>query len=340
MKKFLVFCFISVLFVSCSSNSESGGGDIILDPVFTVQTKSITSVGHISANAFGVISPSFVSSTSSYGICYGLTPNPTIVGNSVAGTNINPTTGGFSCLLSSLTQNTTYYARAYATNSEGTFYGIDYIFTTLNQLFVNGSALIDVDGNNYQTVVINGKQWMKGNLNVSKYRNGDIIPEVTDMTQWDAITTGAWCYYKNDTANGTIYGKLYNWYAINDPRGLAPLGWHIPTEPEWKSLTDFLGGPTLAGMKLRDIGDLWSTSSVMATNQAGFSALPAGYGYLTYNYTPADQVFNSLGDVAFWWSATSTSTNTAYSLNVNLNNSVTRSAILKKTALSVRCVKN
>lgn len=339
MKKILIFCLVSVLFVSCATDSETGG-EVITEPVFSVQTKSVTSIGHESANVFGVISPSFVTSTSAYGICYGLTPNPTIEGSLSIGSGINPATGGFSCNLMSLANNTNYYVRAYGTTSEGTFYGDQLIFSTLNKLYSNGSAVIDVDGNTYQSIVINGKQWMKENLNVSKYRNGDVIPEVTDMVEWDALTTGAWCYFENTTENGTTYGKLYNWYAINDPRGLAPTGWHIPSDAEWTSLTNFLGGTSVAGIKMRDLGDLWSTSAVLATNQAGFSALPAGYGYLTQTYEPVDQPFNSLGDVAFWWSATASNPSTAYSLNVNLNNSVTRGSILKKTALSVRCVKN
>ena len=338
MKKILIFAFVSALFISCSSNSESGG-EIIVEPVFSAQTKSVASIGHESANVFGVISPSFVSATSAYGICYGLNPNPTIEGSFVAGANVNPATGGFSCQLTSLAHNTNYYVRAFGTASNGTKYGEQLVFTTLSQLYVNGGALIDADGNNYTTVVINGKQWMQGNLNVTKYRNGDIIPEVTDIADWDALTTGAWCYYENDTANGPVYGKLYNWYAINDPRGLAPTGWHIPSDAEWTSLTDFLGGTSAAGIKMRDIGDLWSDSAVLGTNQAGFSALPGGYGYLTHTYTAADQPFSSLGDVAFWWSATSSNANTAYSLNVNLNNAVTRGSILKKAALSVRCVR-
>ena len=181
---------------------------------------------------------------------------------------------------------------------------------------------------------------MKENLNVSKYKNGDIIPEVTDTTQWDDLTTGAWCYYANDTANGTTYGKLYNWYAVNDPRGLAPAGWHIPTDQEWTSLTTFLGGTSEAGSKMRGLGAQWSTTAAAATNQSGFSALPAGYSYLTLTYTPAGQSFKSLGEVAYWWSATSSNTNTAYSVNVSLTNLVTRSAIRNKTAISVRCVKN
>lgn len=338
MKKILIFCLVSVLFVRCASDSETGG-EVIIDPVFSVQTKSVASIGHESANVFGAISPSFIAATSEYGICYGLTPNPTIEGSFTVGEGINPLTGGFSCNLS-LEPLRNYYVRAYGTTSEGTFYGNELSFSTLNRLYINGSVVIDVDGNNYQSIVINGKQWMKENLNVSKYRNGDDIPEVTDMVEWDALTTGAWCYYENVTENGTTYGKLYNWYAINDPRGLAPTGWHIPSDTEWTSLTTFLGGTSNAGIKMRDLGDTWSTSAVLATNQAGFSALPAGYGYLTYSYDPVDEPFNSLGDVAFWWSATASNPTTAYSLNVNLNNSVTRGSILKKTALSVRCVRN
>jgi uncharacterized protein (TIGR02145 family) len=339
MKKILIFCLVSVLFVSCAADSETGG-EVITEPVFTVQTKSVASIGHESANVFGLISPAFVSASSAYGICYGLTPNPTIEGLTAVGSEIDPLTGGFSCNLMSLTPLRNYYVRAYATTSEGTFYGDQLNFSTLRKLYINGSTVIDIDGNNYQSVIISGKQWMKGNLNVSKYRNGDVIPEVTDIAEWDALTTGAWCYFENITENGTVYGKLYNWYAINDPRGLAPTGWHIPSDAEWTSLTNFLGGTTAAGIKMRDLGDTWSTSAVLATNQAGFSALPGGYAYLTNNYNPVDQPFNSMGEVAFWWSATASNPSTAYSLNVNLNNSVTRGSILKKTALSVRCVKN
>jgi uncharacterized protein (TIGR02145 family) len=92
---------------------------------------------------------------------------------------------------------------------------------------------------------------MQSNLNVSHYRNGDVIPQVTDPTAWSSLTTGAWCYYNNDTANGTVYGKLYNWYAVNDPRGLSPQGWHVPTDAEWTNLTSCLGGESLAGGKMK-----------------------------------------------------------------------------------------
>jgi hypothetical protein len=92
------------------------------------------------------------------------------------------------------------------------------------------------------TIVIGTQQWQAKNLDVAFYRNGDPIPQVTDATAWASLTTGAWCYYNNDSTQGNKYGKLYNWYAVNDPRGLAPQGWHIPSDTEWTILETTLDG--------------------------------------------------------------------------------------------------
>ena len=105
----------------------------------------------------------------------------------------------------------------------------------------------DVDGNKYTFVQIGQQVWMDKNLDVETYRNGDVIPQVTDSKEWAALKTGAWCYHSNNKANGVIYGKLYNWYAVNDQRGLAPKGWHIPSKAEWTTITTFLGGEDVAG---------------------------------------------------------------------------------------------
>lgn len=112
-----------------------------------------------------------------------------------------------------------------------------------------------------QTVTIGKQVWTSKNLNVETYRNGDIIPQVQDQNAWANLTTGAWCYYDNDISNGTKYGKIYNWYAINDPRGLASKGYHIPTNAEWSVLVDFLGGKAVAGVRMKGTSGWNSTVS-------------------------------------------------------------------------------
>jgi uncharacterized protein (TIGR02145 family) len=111
-----------------------------------------------------------------------------------------------------------------------------------------------IDENCIPSVTICNQVWMLKNLVVTTYRDGTPIPEVTDPTEWDLLTTGAWCYYNNDPANGTVYGKLYNWYAVTDPRGLPPNGWHIPTDEEWVTLETCLGGVSVAGGKMKEMG--------------------------------------------------------------------------------------
>jgi len=164
----------------------------------------------------------------------------------------------------------------------------------------NTTTVSDIDGNVYQTVTICNKTWTKSNLNVSHYRNGDLIPQVTNTAEWDNLTTGAWCYYRNNNANGAIYGKLYNWYAVNDPRGLAPEGWHIPSQVEWTSIINCLGGgnPGGAGGKMKEAGyDHWVFPNAGATNSSGFTALP---GDLRTNLGFAN---NGDGTSGNWWSS-------------------------------------
>jgi uncharacterized protein (TIGR02145 family) len=182
-------------------------------------------------------------------------------------------------------------------------------------------------------IVIGTQQWMTQNLDVTTYRNGDIIPQVTDPSAWAALTTGAWCYYNNDPANGAIYGKLYNWYAVNDPRGLAPAGWHVPTNAEWTTLSNFLGGTEVAGGKMKTTGtSRWLSPNEGATNESGFAGLPGG---LRYNAS-----FTDVGYGGKWWSATGVTT-TAYSGALYYFASFIRNYDYDKTSgLSVRCVRD
>jgi uncharacterized protein (TIGR02145 family) len=203
------------------------------------------------------------------------------------------------------------------------------------QNYINTLPVTDIDGNTYLPVTICNQTWTKKNLNVSHYRNGDEIPQVTDPTQWANLTTGAWCYYDNDALNGLVYGKLYNWYAVNDPRGLAPQGWHIPTNIEWTTLSTCLGGEAIAGGKMKEIGSShWSVPNIGATNESGFMALPGGY---RYNYgAPYSIGFNS-----YWWSSTEFDSTNSWLRAINYNNIyLSAGNHLKQFGFSVRCVKN
>ncbi len=196
------------------------------------------------------------------------------------------------------------------------------------------------------TVTADTQIWATMNLNVDHYRNGDSIPEVRDSVQWSKLTSGAWCYYKNDPANGQEYGKLYNWYAVNDNRGLATLGWHIPTDAEWKTLEIFLGmGQILAdnrafrgnaeGGKLKETGTShWIFPNTGATNEIGFYALPGGYRYF-------DGRDYAIGDYGSWWSASEFNTADAWNRYLYFSYStIGRFHNDKSIGFSVRCVKD
>jgi len=153
-----------------------------------------------------------------------------------------------------------------------------------------------------ENVTIGTQTWSKCNLNVTTYRNGDIIPEITDPDLWKNTRDGAWCYYNNDPANGAIYGKLYNWYAVNDPRGLAPTGYHIPTETDFSNLITYLGGQLLSGGKLKQTGICyWNSPNEFSNNQSLFTALPGG---IRGSDPFGDAGFYDIGNVAIFWSST------------------------------------
>ena len=183
-------------------------------------------------------------------------------------------------------------------------------------------------------VTIGTQVWATINLDVVTYRNGDIIPQVTDAAAWAGLTTGAWCYYNNDAANGAIYGKLYNWYAVNDTRGLAPTGWHVPTDAEWTTLTTTLGGESVAGGKLKSVGATrWTTPNTSATNESGFSGLPGGY-------RSNSGAFYAIGTSGNWWSFTEYNTN-AWSRTLNYSDGiVNRYGKFKTCGFSVRCLRD
>lgn len=196
------------------------------------------------------------------------------------------------------------------------------------------TIVTDVDGNKYTFVQIGQQVWMDKNLEVETYRNGDVIPQVTDAKEWAALKTGAWCYHSNNKANGVIYGKLYNWYAVNDPRGLAPKGWHIPSKAEWTTITTFLGGENVAGGKMKATGlSLWNSPNFGATNESGFSGLP---GNTRYNNIG---IFGDLGGFGIWWSAEEGWYNVLQSNNEQLRTAFADNKN-RESGYSVRCLKD
>lgn len=356
MKKLILLLAITTLLSSCSKDENSNSSNTGL--IQQVNVVNVNNILFTSALCNGKIG--YNTGTLHAGICYSTTSNPTILGLHTDEILAAGTTT-FTSALQTLQTNTLYYIRPYVIDGGNTIYGPQTTFKTLAIVATLGGGVQDIDGESYSSVMINGKEWMSKNLNVSKYTDGTVIPQVTDITQWNTLTTGAWCYYENDTANGPVYGKLYNWYAVagiydsnslSNPslrKKIAPIGWHIPSKTEWSSLSVFLGGDIVSGSKLKDnMTSLWDANSNFSSNQAGFDALPSGTGYLNYhsqsNNPTLTDVFSNKTKATYWWSATATGdtpSDVAYSRNVtSMSDQCIESGILKSSAISVRCVKD
>ena len=221
--------------------------------------------------------------------------------------------------------------------------------TNVSQIYC-GSTLVwplapPITPCNLPNVVIGTQTWKGCNLNVSTYANGDPIPQAIDDADWFSKgqnEIGAWCHYDNNPDNDAIYGKLYNWYAINNISngGLAPAGYHIPTDEEWDILIDYVGGPVVAGGNLKSIGTiqentgLWESPNAGATNSSGFTGLPAGLRNV-------NGLFSNIGLTAFWWSSTEYTQPTAWSYILdNDNDDAISMNSVKSTGLSVRLIEN
>ena len=262
---------IGVLATSCGDDDSTGPVESHV-PILT--TTNVATITRSSAQSGGTITSDNGYAITARGVCWSTNAQPTIAHSSTAD---GSGTGTFTSSITGLAYNTTYYVRAYATNSRGTGYGDTMSFTTLDSAY----TVMDVGGNEYSAISIGTQVWMTENLKVTQYRNGEHIPYVTDNADWMALSDGAICYYSNDPANLLDavgpYGCLYNWYAVNDNRGLAPAGWHIPTEADWQTLVDYLGGNAVAGGKMKEAGTgHWQSPNTGATNESGFTALPAG----------------------------------------------------------------
>lgn len=253
------------------------------------------------------------------GVVMSTNPNPSFadIRASMSGGNYD----SFYARFGSLLPNTVYYVKAYAVNEAGVSYGNEISFTT--------AALSP--GN----VIVSNQVWALKDLSTTTYRNGDPIPQVTEASEWASLTTGAWCWYNNDSATyASTYGRIYNGYAITDPRGLAPAGWHLPSDSEWNTLAVTLGGFAIAGSKLKDTtSSLWPSPN-FNTNESGFTALPNGFR------TPTGS-FAGLIYSGNWWSSGNTSGEpNRYYLSYVEQMLGVLNLPSKNFGLSVRCIKD
>lgn len=208
------------------------------------------------------------------------------------------------------------------------------------------NIITDIDGNSYNTVTLGTKKWMKENLKTTKYSNGDLIPN-PNSTSWSNLTTAAWCYYDNNSSNNTTYGKLYNFYVVEDYRNVCPNGWHVPTDAEWKALEIFLGMTqvqadgegwrgTNQGSILSGTASLWQAGILKSNAQfgtSGFNAIPAGFRYIS-------GVYGYLGSASLFWTSTVTDVSNSVVRNLYFDNiDVLRYSDFKTGGRSIRCVK-
>jgi uncharacterized protein (TIGR02145 family) len=212
----------------------------------------------------------------------------------------------------------------------------------------SNDTITDVDGNKYRTVKIGNQWWTSENVKVTHYRNGDAIPRVTGATEWISLITGAYCNYDNDATNVSTYGRLYNWYAVNDSRMISPIGWHVPTDEEWKTLEMYLGMSredadnliwrgTDEGGKLKESGfEHWQSPNTGATNESGFTALPGG-ARLYHG------IFYLMGSTASFWTSTEGDENKAWSRSLGCCSNppdVGRSQDYKYGGFSIRLLRD
>jgi uncharacterized protein (TIGR02145 family) len=293
-----------------------------------VTTAAVSEVTDTMAQCGGNITSDGGALVTARGVCWSTDSIPTIADSK---TTDGSGSGSFTSSITELNGVTQYYIRAYATNIAGTGYGDILSFTTTDSM----GTVTDIDGNTYITVKICNHWWMAENLKVTHYRNGGAITYVADSATWSGLTSEAYCNYGDDSTNVAIYGRLYNWYAVNDSRNIAPAGWHVPTDAEWQTLVDCLGGDAVAGGNMKESGTVhWLSPNTGATNESGFSALPGGFHNGAGNY-------NYMSYHAYFWSSTDHFGVNAWYRQLVFNYSdVRRLNNELRNGFSIRCVKD
>ena len=204
----------------------------------------------------------------------------------------------------------------------------------------NINTVTDGDGNEYHSITIGTQVWLNTNLKTTKYNDYTDIPLVTDNSAWENLATPGYCWYNNDQAKyGEVYGALYNWYAANSStnggKNVCPTDWHVPTEADWNTLIEFLGGTRVAGGKLKETDTThWDSPNIMATNETLFNALPGGYRYYNGKYY-------NVGHSGYWWCDQEFGDNTARSWSLNYSYPIIDdNESYKQNGSSIRCIKD
>lgn len=303
-------------------------------------TSTVSLITSSSAQCGGTVTSDGGSAVTARGVCWSTVQAPTYTDNR---TEDGTGTGSYISSMTGLMPNTTYYVRAYATNDVGTGYAGVVSFKTIE---LETGIVTDIDGNIYQTVKIGNRWWMTENLKVTRYRNGDDVPIEPGISEWSSLTAGACCAYDNAQCNVAVYGYLYNWYAVNDSRQIAPEGWHVPSDAEWKTMEEQLGmGQTEMdtvgwrgideGGKLKETGTAhWESPNTGATNTSGFTALPHGY-------RSGNGGFNTLGQGAPYHSSTEKDDGHHWFRMLRYEKSeIYRDGTMKQVGYAVRCVQD
>ena len=275
------FCLLLIFFLASGCNKEKTATLAVLS------TSPLSDITAVSASSGGNITSDGGAAVSARGVCWSQNFNPTISDN-ITADGSGP--GSFSSTMTGLTSSTYYYVRAYATNSIGTAYGNEYNFIL---------PLGDADGNLYSTIMIGTQTWMTVNLKTTKFNDNTEIPNVAENAPWSSLSTPAFCWYNNVQDFTENYGALYNWFSVNSGK-LCPTGWHVPSEKEWLTLTDLLGGEFVAGGKLKELGtNHWMSPNTGATNDFNFTALPGGF-----RTGLEEGAFYASGYLSYFWAST------------------------------------
>ena len=324
-KKFMhLFVLASLVLISLSA-CKKDKPETPIAPV--INTLGVDSIGLHRANVKGNIEKG-TEALIEFGICYGIHANPTVESFKILAIG---TIGEFTCKLNELNAGTRYFARAYAINKNGTYYGEDIEFETFN------ATVSDIDQNVYDVIEIGKQHWLKQNLKTTRFSNGDLI-DTTETMDADIVSSlivepgFQWPAMGNE-ANVAIYGRHYTWYAATDSRNLCPGGWHVPTDAEWVELINFLGGEQSAGGKLKSV-DYWLTPNSGGTDEVGFKAVPGGHRIY-------DGSWAAFGENATMWTANEIDGESAKSwVPVDGLNRIYVANWIKKNGAAVRCVKD